>query len=95
MWISSCSRELAQGTLKDTYEKLDAGFPSEYHTPVPTLRRPNGNSDSIVEAHSLFPELMFHLFSAFQFLTRSEMPLSRREQELVHTLVSRLNSCHY
>jgi hypothetical protein len=52
-------------------------------------------SDSIVLSHSLLPEVLRHSFSAFGALMNPELPLTRREHELIAAVVSATNACFY
>jgi len=68
-------------------------YPVEYATPVhPT---PDGESSGIVESHSLIPDALFHAFSTFGALMSPDLPLERRQHEMIATMVSVANRCHY
>ena len=49
----------------------------------------------IVASHSLIPEALRHAFATFGALMSPELPLSRRQHEMITTRVSVLNRCHY
>jgi hypothetical protein len=49
----------------------------------------------IVASHSLIPEALFHAFSTFGVLMSPQLPLSRRQQEMITTMVSVTNRCFY
>ena len=51
--------------------------------------------ESIVASHSLIPDALKHAFSTFGVLMNPELPLSRREHELIAATVSSLNACFY
>jgi hypothetical protein len=51
--------------------------------------------DSITAAHSLLPEAMRHAMSAFGTLLAHNLPLTRRQQEMICTVVSTQNRCFY
>ncbi len=72
-------------------------YPSEYHPARRGERRlpPEVAHDSIVTSHSLIPEALEHAFGAYGALLGSELELSRREHELIATVVSVANQCHY
>ena len=59
------------------------------------LVRPDGSSDSIVAAHSLIPEAMRHMMSGLAVLLRPDLPLTRRQQEMIAAVVSAENACFY
>jgi hypothetical protein len=68
-------------------------YPVEYATPVhPT---PDGETAGIVASHSLIPKALFHAFSTFGALMSPDLPLSRRQHEMITTVVSVTNRCHY
>lgn len=94
-WIKTIEPASATGELLLNYKELRSRFPIEYSGTVPALTRPDGTSDSIVSAHSLFPSVMRNIFLALSDLMSPRLPLSRRQQEMIHTLVSSLNHCHY
>jgi len=94
-WITTISPEWADATLRGFYDRLYALYPPEYHAPVPAVTRPDGTSDSVVASHSLLPEVMEAIFVAFGHLISADLPLTRRQHEMIATSVSSLNRCHY
>ena len=94
-WIRTIPPTEADDKLRAIYAELRAACPPEYHEVVPALARKDGTADSIVAAHSLLPEAMYHIFSAFNVLMSPGLALERRQQEMIATLVSSLNHCHY
>ena len=68
-------------------------YPQEYATPVHPVN--NGESSSIVASHSLLPEVLYHSFSAFGAMMAPELPLQRRQHEMIATMVSVTNRCFY
>ncbi|PYT94388.1 MAG: hypothetical protein DMG36_04650 [Acidobacteria bacterium] len=68
-------------------------YPPEYRTPVPAVD--HGEADSITASHSLIPDALYHSFSAFGAMMGPDLPLTRRQQEMITTLVSVTNRCHY
>jgi hypothetical protein len=94
-WIKTILPEDADPTLRQCYEALYALYPPEYREDVTSLRRPDGGTDSIVAAHSLIPEAMRHAMSAFAVLLRPDLPLSRRQHEMIAAVVSADNRCFY
>ena len=68
-------------------------YPIEYATPVhPTA---DGETASIVASHSLIPNALFHAFATFGSLMSPDLPLTRRQHEMITTVVSVTNRCHY
>ena len=68
-------------------------YPVEYATPVPIVD--HGFENSIVGSHTLFPDVMFHSFSAFGAMMSPELPLKRAQHEMIATMVSATNRCFY
>jgi hypothetical protein len=95
-WIKTAPYEQASSDLRRVYEAIRALYPREYGgEPVPSLVRPDGTSDSITAAHSLIPEAMRHMLCGFAALLRPDLPLTRRQQETLTSVVSVRNSCFH
>ncbi len=94
-WIRIIPPAEADDALRRCYEEVRALYPPEYHTEVDALRRPDGTTDSITASHSLIPEALRHAMSTFAVLQAPDLPLTRRQQEMIATVVSALNSCFY
>jgi hypothetical protein len=95
-WIKTIPPDAADDELRRSYEAVYALYPPEYGTaPPPSLARPDGTADSIVAAHSLIPEAMRHMMSGLAVLLRPDLPLMRRQQEMIATVVSVHNRCFY
>lgn len=92
-WIKTISFEEADEKLRNALEAQRELYPIEYATPVhPT---PDGESSGIVESHSLIPDALYHAFATFGALMSEELPLTRRQHEMITTVVSVTNRCHY
>jgi hypothetical protein len=95
-WIKTIPYDRAGDELRQVYDAVRALYPAEYGgPPVPSLVRPDGSTESIVAAHSLIPEAMRHLMTGLAVLLRPELPLTRRQQEMIAAVVSVENSCFY
>jgi hypothetical protein len=94
-WIKTIPYAAADEDLRRVYESVRALYPREYGDPVRALVRPDGTSDSIVEVHSLIPEAMRHMMSSLAMLLKPELPLTRRQQEMIASVVSLENQCFY
>lgn len=94
-WIKTVPYEQADAGLKQVYESVRALYPREYADPVAALTRADGSNDSIVAAHSLIPEAMRHMMSGFGVLLQPNLPLTRRQQEMIASVVSVQNQCFY
>ena len=68
-------------------------YPIEYATPI--HRTADGDSADIVASHSLIPDALYHAFSTFGVLMSPELPLTREQHEMITTVVSVTNRCHY
>ena len=68
-------------------------YPQEYATPAPIVDR--GFENSIVGSHTLFPNVLFHSFSAYGAMKSPELPLRREQHEMIATMVSVTNRCFY
>jgi hypothetical protein len=91
-WIRTIPLSQADQKLKQAIETQQALYPLEYATPV----HPTGDGTSgIVASHSLIPDALRYAFSTFGALMRPELPLTRRQHEMITTLVSVTNRCRY
>jgi hypothetical protein len=68
-------------------------YPMEYATPVHPSA--DGETAGIVASHSLIPQALYHAFATFGSLMSPDLPLSRRQHEMITTVVSVTNRCHY
>ena len=92
-WIKTVPMAEADERLKRAMEAQRELYPIEYASPVhPT---PDGESSGIVASHSLIPDALFHAFATFGALMSPELPLTRRQHEMITTVVSVNNRCHY
>jgi alkylhydroperoxidase family enzyme len=91
-WIKTVSPE-SDDEVRRAMEAQRELYPVEYATPVhPT---PDGASSGIVESHSLLPDVLRHAFATFGALMSPDLPLERRQHEMIATMVSVTNRCHY
>lgn len=92
-WIKTIPFSEADEKLKRAMQEQRALYPIEYAVPVhPT---PDGESSGIVESHSLIPDALFHAFATFGSLMSPGLPLKREQHEMITTVVSVTNRCHY
>lgn len=77
--------------------RLNAAYPGEYDQSKRHLRQTPSivNNDSIMLSHSLIPDAMEHMFRGFAAMLAPDLPLSRRQQEMIATTVAALNRCFY
>lgn len=91
-WIKTIPMAEADEELRRAMETQRTLYPVEYATPVhPT----EGGGAQIVESHSLIPKALYHAFATFGELMSPELPLSRRQHEIITTMVSVTNRCVY
>jgi hypothetical protein len=90
-WIKTLPASASEA-LRNAIEAQKKMYPAEYAAPV----HPTGDGTSeIVASHSLIPEALEHAFATFGALMSPELPLSRRQHEMITTVVSVANRCHY
>jgi hypothetical protein len=94
-WIRTIAPAEADDKLKRLLEEQHALYPPEYAEPVPANPRGPGNLPGIVASHTLIPEALYHAFSTFGVLMSPDLPLSRRQHEIITTMVSVTNRCVY
>lgn len=92
-WIKTVPLSEADEKLRRAMEDQRHLYPVEYAQPVHPVA--DGDGSSIVVSHSLIPEALFHAFSTFGSLMSPELPLSRRQHEMIATMVSVTNRCVY
>jgi alkylhydroperoxidase family enzyme len=91
-WIRTVSLSEADDNLRAAIEAQREMYPKEYGEPVHP--DPAGGS-SIVASHTLIPDALHHAFATFGALMSPDLPLSRRQQEMITTVVSVTNRCQY
>jgi hypothetical protein len=91
-WIKTLSME-EDARVKEAVEQERSLYPIEYATPVHAVN--NGETSGIVASHSLIPDALFHAFSTFGALMSPTLPLKREQHEMIATMVSVTNRCHY
>jgi hypothetical protein len=92
-WIKTVPISEADDVLRAALEQQRALYPQEYAQPVhPTA---DGGPSQIVASHSLIPDALYHAFATFGTLMSPELPLTRRQHEMITTLVSVTNRCRY
>jgi hypothetical protein len=81
--------------LRQALGAVRPGMPEEYgQAPSPAL--PDAvRRDSIVLTHAAVPAALQGFFGAYNALCDPGLGLSRREQEMIACVVSRLNDCFY
>lgn len=88
-WIKTIPFEEADKNLREALRGQRAYYPPEYSAPT------SENEESIITTHTLIPDALFHAFSTFGALMSPDLPLSRKDHEMIATVVSIKNDCHY
>jgi uncharacterized peroxidase-related enzyme len=92
-WIHTIPKSQADDAYRRALEAQHAWYPQEYAADVPGL--PTADADGIVAAHSLIPDALHHAFATFGALMSPDLPLSRRQHEILATVVSQQNGTRY
>lgn len=79
-WIRTVSEDEAQGQLREIYDSLKGAFPV-----VP----------NIMKAFSIRPEMLAAVARVVTSTTFGGSELSRTQEEMIATVVSSINRCHY
>jgi hypothetical protein len=91
-WIKTIPISESDEKLRRAMAAQRELYPNEYAAPIhPT---PDGQSSDIVASHSLIPDALYHAFATFGSLMSPDLPLTRRQHEMITTVVSVTNRCH-
>ncbi len=91
-WIRTIPMAEADERLRQAIEAQRGLYPEEYGDPV---HPDESGGSTIVGSHTLVPEALYHSFATFGALMSPELPLSRRQHEIISTMVSVTNRCVY
>jgi len=91
-WIRTIPLSEANQQLREAVEGQKSLYPQEYAVP---MHPAEGGGSQIVASHSLIPQALRHAFSTFGALMSPELPLERRQHEMIATVVSVTNRCVY
>jgi hypothetical protein len=91
-WIKTIPFEEADEKLKRILEETRSSYPKEYASGNPPAIPID---ESIVDSHTLMPEALYHSFKAFSSMMAPDLPLERRQHEMIATMVSLTNDCFY
>jgi len=91
-WIRTVPIAAADEKLRKAIEAEQQLYPKEYAQPV---HPDDAGGASIVGSHTLIPEALYHAFATFGSLMSPELPLARRQHEMIATMVSVTNRCVY
>jgi len=79
-WIKTITPAEAEGRVAEVYAKFKSRF---------------GVAPNIMQAFSLRPELLAAVARVFQVATFGGSKLTRVQEEMIATVVSATNRCHY
>ena len=91
-WIKTVRLAEADERLLDALNAQHGLYPAEYAAPAHPA---DGDMAGIVGSHSLIPGALRHAFATFGELMSPELPLTRAQHEMITTVVSAANRCHY
>jgi hypothetical protein len=91
-WIRTIPLSEADDQLRQAVEGQKSLYPVEYATPIHPAE---GGGAEIVASHTLIPQALHHAFSTFGALMSPDLPLQRRQHEMIATMVSVTNRCVY
>ena len=91
-WIRTIPASQADEKLRKAIADQRLVYPKEYADPV---HPDESGGSSIVGSHTLIPEALYHAFSTFGVLMSPDLPLDRRQHEMITTVVSVTNRCKY
>ena len=97
-WIKTIPPSEANDRLREAIEGQAKLYPPEYAVPVTgaeTAEEKRKGGAGILNSHSLIPNALYHAFSAYGSLLSPDLPLSRRQHEMIAATVSALNRCFY
>ena len=90
-WIRTTPLEENAESVNRARAMQRALYPSMYGERGPAEL----GDESIVASHALIPEAQFHAFATFGVLMSPDLPLERRQHEMIATMVSVTNRCQY
>ncbi len=93
-WIKTIKFDEADEKLRETLIRTRTSYPPEYASPVSDDPSSPIN-ESVIDSHTLIPDALYHSFSAFSAMMSPDLPLDRRQHEMIATMVSVTNSCFY
>ena len=91
-WIQTIPFSEADDKLRQAIAEQRLVYPREDADPV---HPDESGGSSIVGSHTLIPDALYHAFSTFGALMSPELPLERRQHEMIATMVSVTNRCQY
>lgn len=96
-WIKTYKPSEAPEAVREAKRKQGSLYPVEYRTEVEALRAAASGAEGggISDSHGLLPDTLYHAFATLGTLLSPDLPLTRRQHEMIATTVSVLNDCFY
>ena len=91
-WIKTIPFDEADEDLKRILQETRSSYPKEYASGNPPTIPID---ESVVDSHTLMPDALYHAFKAFSAMMAPDLPLERRQHEMIATMVSLTNDCFY
>jgi hypothetical protein len=91
-WIRTIPLSEADERLQQALAAQRSLYPPEYAEPVHPI---DSGTAGIVASHTLIPDALYHAFATFGSLMAPDLPLTRRQHEMITTVVSVTNRCRY
>ncbi len=95
-WIKTVSLREGGEKLREAMRWRNL-YPKEYAAEVSALKEvaSEANGGGISNSHTLLPDTLYHAFATYGTLLSPDLPLTRRQHEMIATTVSVLNDCFY
>jgi hypothetical protein len=96
-WIKTFKPSDAPEELRAAKRRYQSLYPIEYRSDVEALRTVAANAEGggISDSHGLMPDTLYHAFATLGTLLSPDLPLTRRQHEMIATTVSVINDCFY
>ena len=96
-WIKTIGPNEADAELREAMRRYKSLYPIEYRDEVEVLKvvASRAAGGGISDSHSLLPDTLYHAFATLGTLLSPDLPLSRRQHEMIATVVSVINDCFY
>ncbi len=97
-WIKTGPTPETIEKLRENGKKMMGLYPPEYGGgEIASLKElaSKENGGGITDSHMLMPDTLYHSFAAFGTMMSPELPLSRKQHEMIATTVSVINHCFY
>lgn len=91
-WIKTTDPTRGDSPARDAFLGYMNLYPKEYAQPSQPGIPPEGR---IGASHSLIPPVLYHAFATFGAAMNPALPLSRKDHEMIATVVSVANHCRY